>query len=205
MSTELPPQQLLLQFCSAGHYLLFSSSAPFALPHFTTGNLKIPLPGFTEIPGWIISELSFRNNLHLDNGTKAAPTAIKSLCTLLPNYGRPPVSTLNFSVLSEVTKRIHTPGTGIFFAHPPHGDTDTLAHHAVIAVSILHTHLLQRLPIMAKQHKNSIIIFFFCKLAQIYHCFMQRRQEDRFSSLEKKAHQGSPVQDFPFLKVCRKD
>lgn len=78
MSTELPPQQLLLQFCSAGHYLFFSSSAPFALPHFTTGNLKMPLPGLGEIPGRIISELSFRNNLHLDNGTKAAPTAIKS-------------------------------------------------------------------------------------------------------------------------------
>lgn len=57
---------------------VLSSSAPFALPHFTTGNLKMPLPGLTEIPRWIISELSFRNNLHLDSGTKAAPTAIKS-------------------------------------------------------------------------------------------------------------------------------
>lgn len=181
MSTELPPQQLLLQFCSAGHYLLFSSSAPFALPHFTTGNLKMPLPGLTEIPGWIISELPFRNNLHLDNGTKAAPTAIKSFAPSSPIMVAhlSPLLTLQCSQKWQRTFTL----LGQNFFCPFTTWRLTLAHRAVIAVSILHAHLLQKLPIMTQRHKTIILnFFFFCKLAQINHCFMQTQQEDLFSS-----------------------
>lgn len=158
MSTELPPQQLLLQFCSAGHYLFFSSSAPFALPHFTTGNLKMPLPGLGEIPGRIISELSFRNNLHLDNGTKAAPTAIKSFepSSLIMVAHLSPLLTFQSSQKWQRTFTL-LGQEGFLSIH--HMETQT--HRPVSAVSILHAHLVQKLPIMAKRHKTSIVLFYF--------------------------------------------
>lgn len=115
MSTELPSQQLVPQFCSTGYYLFFSSSAPFAPPCFTTGNFKTSLNRFTYIPQWIISELSFRNNLHLDNGTKAAPSTRKSSAPSFLIICCPPASTLELSVLFEVTKSIHALGESGWF------------------------------------------------------------------------------------------
>lgn len=38
---------------------------------------------------------------------------------------------------------------------------ETQTHRPVSAVSILHAHLVQKLPIMAKRHKTSIVLFYF--------------------------------------------
>lgn len=189
MSTELPPQQLLLQFCSAGHYLFFSSSAPFALPHFTTGNLKMPLPGLGEIPGWIISELSSRNNLHLDNGTKAAPTAIKSFAPSSPITVAHLSPLLTFQCSQKWQRTFTLLGQEFFVPTWRHSHTGTSHSHCSEHPSRSPAAKIANYGQEA-QNQHFFNILFSCKLAQIYHCFTQRRQEKLFSSPEGPPRQS---------------
>lgn len=134
MSIELPSQQLVPQLCSAGHYLFFSWSAPFALPCFTAGNFQMPLTGFMCIPQWIISGSPFRNNLCSDNNTKVAPSVRKNPAPPFLIISYLPAPTQVFSALRNDSINAHW--VWAFFTHPADGGTDTLVQNAGFAVSI---------------------------------------------------------------------
>lgn len=115
-STELPWQQLAPRFCSAGYYLLSSSSAALALPCFSTSNFKMPLAGLTHVPPWIIPELSFRNKSHINPPQEKALHPPFELHHLLVSSPHP-----ELSVLPEATKTIPALEDWAFFACPPNG------------------------------------------------------------------------------------
>lgn len=136
MSIELPSQQLVPQLCSAGHYLFFSWSAPFALPCFTAGNFQMPLTGFMCIPQWIISGSPFRNNLCSNNNTKVAPSTRKNPASPFLIISHLTAPTQVFSALRNDS--INARGVWASFTHPADGGADTPVQNTGFAVSIHH-------------------------------------------------------------------